>query len=313
MISFVNAKINIGLNVVGRRQDGYHLLETCFYPVGLYNGTPTNPEPFCDILELSDTMPENIDLQEEKAYTQNGITYIFSGNSIECPPEKNLVVRAGNMFAEYIRTNKATDLNDLAGPLTLRLCKQIPDGAGLGGGSADATFTLKMLNSRIVSPLSDKELEAIAVKLGADCPVFVKNKPVYAEGIGEIFSPINSNAIEDLGKYPYWLALVKPNLSISTREAFAGLNPHIPAIPLRDALKLPLSEWRRVVKNDFEDSLFPLYPELERLKNALYDNGAIYASMTGSGAALYGIYDSRMKAQEALRHIAPPYSTIIKL
>ncbi len=303
MISFVNAKINIGLNVVGKRADGYHLLETCFYPVGLYNGTPANPEPFCDILELTD----------EDVIEGNALSYVFSGNRIDCPPEKNLVVKAGRLFYESYKALTGKKVVEEVGPLTLTLDKRLPDGAGLGGGSADATFTLQMLNDRLGQPFSDRQLEEMAVRLGADCPVFVSNKPVFAEGIGEIFSPVNSEGISELGRKPYWLALVKPDLHISTREAFAGLTPAPPSIPLREALGRPLEEWRDAVVNDFEGSLFPLYPELPRLKEALYRQGAIYASMTGSGAALYGIFPDADSARDAIGRIDAPYRTVIKL
>lgn len=299
MLTFVNAKINIGLSVVERRADGYHLLNTCFYPVGIHNGTPRNPEPFGDILELTTghlPVPEaDAATGAVSSYDAAPFRFIFTGNRIDCPPEKNLVVRAAQSF----RSATGCDL-----PLTISLRKMIPDGAGLGGGSADATFTLRMLNRHTGSPLSDTQLEELALRLGADCPVFVKNQPTFAEGIGEIFSPIDSDSIRSLSERPYWLALVKPALHISTREAFAGIHPHYPAIPLREALRRPIEEWRHTVVNDFEQSLFPLYPLLGELKAALYDAGAIYASMTGSGAALYGIFPSRREAAEACRTLS---------
>ncbi|MDE6010655.1 MAG: 4-(cytidine 5'-diphospho)-2-C-methyl-D-erythritol kinase [Muribaculaceae bacterium] len=311
MIEFVNAKINIGLNVTGRRPDGYHLLETCFYPVGKHNGTPRNPEPFCDVMELTMTSPGNPAIAGINEI--EGIGYFFSGNTIDCPPEKNLVVRAGSLFAREYRQLEGCPLSQDGKIPVIRLEKHIPDGAGLGGGSADATFTLRLLNDRFGRPFSDIRLERMAVGLGADCPVFVRNIPVFAEGIGEIFSPVTSHAVTELGNGTYWLALVKPDLHISTREAFAGLTPAPPAIPLREALKQPVEAWRGTVTNDFETSLFPLYPELGRLKEALYAHGALYASMTGSGAALYGIFTSCRKASGALECISAPYSTIILL
>ena len=309
MLEFINAKINIGLNVVGRRHDGYHLLETCFYPIGRHNGTPDNPEPFCDIIELTDGFTDDVD---PPVFTDLGIAYIFSGNHMDCPPEKNLVVRASRGFFDELVKTRRCSLTRVP-ELTLHLDKHIPDGAGLGGGSADATFTLRLLNTRFGKPFNDSQLENIAVQLGADCPVFVKNRPVFAEGIGEIFSDPESTGIQSLASEPYWALIVKPDLHISTREAFAGLTPGKPALPLREALKLPIEEWRNHVSNDFETSLFPIYPELSRLKEAIYAEGAIYASMTGSGAALYGIFADPQSARRACGNIRAPFRTVCRL
>lgn len=308
MIQFVNAKINIGLNIVGKRDDGYHLLETCFYPVGLYNGTPVNPEPFCDILELTEGMSE---VEEGSCQKDSEITYFFSGNRIDCPPEKNLIIRAGNLFLHEL--TQQHHHNICCSPLTIHLYKMIPDGAGLGGGSADATFTLRLLNEKFGNPFSDKELEKLAVRLGADCPVFVRNKPVFAEGIGEIFSEVESEGIIQLSTLPYWIVIAKPDLQISTREAFAGLQPADKFIPLREAIKLPIDNWKNAVTNDFETSLFPLYPVLKDIKEFLYQKGADFASMTGSGAAIYGIFSKEASARVALRDIDTPYKTICRL
>lgn len=314
MISFVNAKINIGLNVVGKREDGYHLLETCFFPIGVYNGTPGNPEPFCDILELTDgTHPRLNEGDLESVYSSNGITYHFSGNPTDCPPEKNLVVKAGELFCRKFISRSGRSVIDETGGLTLRLDKHIPDGAGLGGGSADATFTLRMLNDRLGNPFSDDDLEALAVNLGADCPVFVRNRPIFAEGIGEIFSPVESGWIHELEERPWWLVLVKPDLHVSTREAFAGLSPSPAGLPLREALRRPIVEWRNCVVNDFEASLFPLYPELCRLKEELYGHDAIYASMTGSGAAIYGLFKDAVMARKAASMIEAPFRTVCRM
>ncbi len=324
MLKFVNAKINIGLNIVGRREDGYHLLNTFFLPVGLRNGTPTNPEPFGDLLELTCSTPQIPPKSDAVSHSDCGLTFLFSGNRTDCPAEKNLVVKGALAFDEAFRSKFDISLTEFTGPLTLSLMKLIPDGAGLGGGSADATFTLRLLNDLVkqrvaahhemrISPFDDSALEAIAVRLGADCPVFVKNTPVYAEGIGEIFSTIQSDSLTELTSGRYWLALAKPDLHISTREAFAGITPRQPSLPLSEALRLPISQWRGCITNDFEDSLFPSYPELGQIKESLYASGAIYASMTGSGAALYGIFDSRQKALEALSRLDTPFKTLIML
>lgn len=307
MISFVNAKINIGLNIVGKRSDGYHLLETCFYPIGKYNGTAVNPEPFCDLLELTRGRCD------KAQYCSNGIYYRFGDNPTDCPHEKNLIVRAGNLLCDNYREKTGNEAFGNGQELTLTLTKSIPDGAGLGGGSADATFTLRMLNDHLGNIFTEDELEKMAVRLGADCPLFVRNKPVFAEGIGEIFSTVESATVRSLVEKGYVALLVKPDLHISTAEAFAGIKPHNPDIPLRVALCLPLEEWEGKVINDFEKSLFPRYPVLPYLKEQLYKTGAIYASMTGSGAALYGIFRDRMSGLEAAARISAPFRTLCHL
>lgn len=301
MLTFVNAKINLGLNIVGKRSDGYHLLETMFYPVGRFNGTPQCPYPFCDLLEITsknDKDPED--------FLSSGLNFIFEGNSIDCAPEKNLVVRAALKYLDH-----QPGMIEKTGPLTIRLKKNIPDGAGMGGGSADATFTLTTLNKIAekhgLKPLDDKDLEETALALGADCPVFVKNRPAYAEGIGEKLRP-EGEILKGM-----WLGIVKPNLHISTAEAFAGVEPHRPEESLRDILRLPIREWRGRLKNDFEESLFPKYPELKRLKDELYRNGAEFALMTGSGAALYGIFNTREDVVRAMANISAPYAGITLL
>ena len=302
MIQFVNAKINLGLDIVGRRSDGYHLLRTVFYPVGRFSGTPRNPEPFCDILELTQLAADDPD-----GYEEDGIRFLFGGNPVDCPPEKNLVVKAARKVMDHF----GSALTTRAGRLTLRLEKHIPDGAGMGGGSADATFVMRMLNATAsrhgLTPLTDDELRDMAVTLGADCPVFVANRPVYAEGIGDRFEDIP--AILE-GK---WLLVVKPDLYVSTKEAFAGVTPRQPEFDLRLLATLPLEEWRRYVKNDFEESLFPKYPVLEELKASLYAHGAEYTSMTGSGAALYGIFADRAAALRARVAITAPFKAVVLL
>ena len=272
MIRFVNAKLNLGLNIIRKREDGYHELETLFYPVSLYNGTPANPEPFCDILEVcrSDSGSDE---------------FAFTGNRIDCPPEKNLVWKALSAFRE------ATGVK---GYYKIDLDKHIPDGAGLGGGSADATFTLSALNSLEGEILDSDELKAIAVRLGADCPFFVENRPVFASGIGEIMRPA------DVSLKGFWALIVKPDVYISTREAFAGITPKIPEIPIPDIVSHPVEEWcQRGLKNDFEPHIFAAHPELSEIKACLYSEGALYASMSGSGSSIFGIYKEKDSAERA--------------
>lgn len=289
MIGFINAKINIGLNIVGRRPDGYHDLETVFYPVGQLNGTPENPEPFCDVMECyADTsVPHDLEI--------SGISYRFSGNKVDCLPEKNLVVKAGSLFAESLRDRGLT----LMPGTSITLDKHLPDGAGLGGGSADATSTLIMLNTMHDNPFTADELETMALELGADCPVFVRNRPAYAEGVGERLEPIS------LDLAGWWCVIAKPPVYVSTREAFAGVTPVRPPESIRELIELPVEEWRGRIVNDFEASIFPAHPELPFIKEHLYSCGAVYASMTGSGSALFGLFCGHAEAMEALRSLPP--------
>ena len=275
MIQFINAKINIGLHIVRKRDDGYHDLQTIFHPIGLHNGTPRCPYPLCDILEV----------------THCGSTediYSFSGNTIDCPLESNLVYRAVQLF-------RASEGGRKLPPLRISLEKHIPDGAGLGGGSADASFTLRTLNSRSRHPLTSSQLEALAAQLGADCPVFISNRPAYAEGVGEMLMPT------DIDLSGYWAVIVKPPFGIPTREAFAGITPHGNRIDLRKAVMQPIKQWKDLIANDFEASLFPHHPELPLIKDTLYDCGAMYASMSGSGSAMYGIFSGREEAEQAAK------------
>lgn len=250
MILFPNAKINLGLNVVRRRPDGYHDIETLFYPV-----------PWCDILEI---VPS-------KGTTT---TLTVTGRSVDCPPEKNLVMKA------YMALDKLSPLP----PVDIYLQKIIPDGAGLGGGSADAAFTLLGLNRLFRLGFSDEELAATATTIGADCPFFIYNRPMLASGIGNVFSHI------DIDLSSMTIAIVKPQVHVSTKEAYAGIVPSIPDIDLRTTLLDPVDCWRGVLKNDFETSIFPLHPEISAVKNRLYEIGANYAAMSGSGAAVFGLF-----------------------
>lgn len=286
MLEFVNAKINIGLQIVGKREDGYHNLQTVFYPVGRKAGTAENPEAFCDILEITREKPEGTAGVKtgETGEASRQMEFLFSGRRVDCEPEKNLVCRAARLFAES---------TGLEGRWLIHLDKHLPDGAGMGGGSADAAFVLRMLNAQTRAGLSDAELVAMAAKLGADCPFFIYNRPMYAEGTGDRFEEIAL----DLGGY--WLLAVKPAIHISTKEAFAGVTPRPGKFDLRKIASLPIAEWRGKVKNDFEESIFPQFPITADIKEKLYRLGALYASMSGSGSTLYGILDNRESAEVA--------------
>lgn len=273
MIGFVNAKINIGLSVTERRPDGYHNLETVFYPIGKKSGLPGEPASFCDILEI---IPSET------------TEFISTGNRIDCPLEKNLVFRAVKLYEEELERRSPGKWF----PVKVILDKHIPDGAGLGGGSADASFALSMLND-IHGAFSTEELAGMAFRLGADCPFFIYNTPMFGRGAGEVLSPIN------LDLTGMWIVAVKKNVFVSTKDAFAGITPRRSEFDLRGLPVLPLCDWRKYVRNDFETTVFSRYPELATVKDDLYGQGAFYASMTGSGAVVYGIFTEKDKAATA--------------
>ena len=256
MIVYPNAKINLGLNVVERRPDGYHNLETVFYPVNLQ-----------DALELK-TIETDI--------PECGYKLKVSGSILDGSPEDNLVVKA------YKLIRKDYDFP----AQKIHLYKHIPVGAGLGGGSSDAANMIKMLNEKFALGLTNEAMENYAVQIGADCPFFINNKPVFATGIGDKFTPIE---LDLKGKI---LILVKPDIFVSTKDAYALVEPKHPEKSLIESLSQPISTWRDNVINDFEKSVFVKYPEIAAIKDRLYDLGAVYASMSGSGSAVYGIFDS---------------------
>ena len=291
MIKFVNAKINIGLNIVSKREDGYHELETIFYPVGLECGLPHQPDPFDDVMEVTYDGGE-----------VSGCRFQFVGRRIDCPPKKNLVVKAASEFLGKYNANYG-DLGKY-GMFEITLDKHLPDGAGLGGGSADASFTLQMLNETTGNRFSKNELKIMALKLGADCPFFLENTPCFATGIGEKLTPVELNLKE------YTILIVKPDIHISTADAFAGITPHKPDFDLRLLPYLPIEEWKNKVVNDFETTVFAKYPELGDIKNKLYDSGAIYASMSGSGSSIYGIYKDSAIANAERERLESTYQGI---
>ncbi|MDE7413429.1 MAG: 4-(cytidine 5'-diphospho)-2-C-methyl-D-erythritol kinase [Muribaculaceae bacterium] len=290
MIKFVNAKINIGLQIVRKRPDGYHDLQTVFYPVGINAGTDRNPISFCDILELVPGKRNSFGLPSGPHPESLMPEIIFKGRKIDCEPDKNLVYKAADLFCRETGAN-------LSG-YRLILDKHLPDGAGMGGGSADAAFTLSILADFLCklypeNPISEEELLRMGLALGADCPFFIINRPCYAEGVGERLEEL------PLSLTGYCLLVVKPAVYISTREAFAGVTPAESNFDLRDLPSIPVEEWKGVVKNDFEDSIFPKFPLLADIKESLYRFGAAYASLTGSGSCIYGIFKSTENAEKA--------------
>lgn len=264
MITFPNAKINLGLDIVEKRPDGYHNLETVFYPI-----------PLCDILEIT-----AIDEKEAPEYTFTMYNACFDGSD-----DDNLVVKAYKALAADHKLPK----------VKISLYKHIPTGAGLGGGSADAAFALKMLNSIAGLGLTNVQLRGYASRLGADCAFFIDNTPAYATGIGDILTPAKC----DISGYS--LVLVKPDVHISTKDAYSLVTPQKPAQQLEQISQQPVSEWKGAMKNDFEKSIFAKYPEMEDIKERLYAMGAIYASMSGSGSSFFGIFKQEQDIEEIKR------------
>lgn len=261
MITFPNAKINLGLNIVEKRPDGYHNLETIFYPINLQ-----------DALEV--TRRENND----KEYTLH-----ISGSPLEGEPEDNLVVKAYKLLKK--------DYPGLL-PVDIHMYKHIPAGAGLGGGSSDAACMIKLLNDKFSLGLSTERMEEYTVKLGADCAFFIRNKPVFATGIGNLFEPV------ELSLKGYHIILIKPDIFVSTRDAFAEIKPVRPAVSLKEIVKQPMETWKHSMKNDFEDGVFNKFPEIAAIKDELYDLGAVYAAMSGSGSSVYGIFKAPIENVE---------------
>lgn len=250
MIVFPNAKINIGLNITVKRPDGYHNLETIFYPVKIH-----------DALE---------------AITAPQLHFASSGVNIPGDPEKNLCIKAYELVSADHPLPK----------LNIHLHKYIPIGAGLGGGSADAAFFIRLLNQQFNLGLSIAQMQDYARQLGADCAFFIENKPVYAFDKGDQFEQIEL----DLAKY--FIVLVMPPVHVSTAEAYSRVKPKPAEHSLKELIKLPLDAWRDRILNDFEISVFAKYPQIGEVKQALYNAGALYASMSGSGASVFGIFET---------------------
>lgn len=250
MVVFPNAKINLGLNIIKKRKDGYHDIASCFVPV-----------PYYDVLEIIESRKSD---------------FTSSGLSIPDKPEKNLCVKAYRMLKK-----------DFGLPeVNIYLHKLIPVGGGLGGGSSDASYTLKCLNTLFELFLDDSILEDYAARLGSDCPFFIRNKPVMAYGTGNEFEGIS---LDLTGKY---IVLVTPPVHVSTAEAYAGVTPVMPGSDLKEVLEqAPAAQWKELINNDFEGSVIQKYPQLARIKAELYEAGAFYASMSGSGSTLYGLFD----------------------
>jgi 4-diphosphocytidyl-2-C-methyl-D-erythritol kinase len=247
MILFPHAKINIGLHVLSNRADGYHNISSVFYPL----------KDCCDIIEIT---PSN--------------DFYFETTGIEIPKGENLCEKAYHLLKK-----------DFSIPTVhIHLHKKIPIGAGLGGGSSDAAFTLRGLNSLFALDIREEQMKKYALKLGADCPFFIQDKPKYIEGIGEKMTNI------DLDLSEYEIRLINPDIHISTKEAYAGISTQLPILPLKKLINTPIENWKGKIQNDFEKSIFNKHPQLREMKARLYSEGALYAAMSGSGSVLYGVF-----------------------
>ena len=254
MVVFPNAKINLGLNVIRRRPDGFHDISTVMFPVGWH-----------DVLEV---VPAK----------EGCSTLTVSGRGVDCPPEKNLVMKALNALRKKIEVPE----------VDIYLEKIIPDGAGLGGGSADAAFTILALNGLFSLGLTEEEMADVAAEVGSDCPFFIYNRPMLATGRGEILTPI------ELDLSDYSIVIVKPDgCSVSTATAYAGITPHLPALSVAEIIDEPTDCWADRLVNDFEATIAEIHPTIKLIKHRLMDLGASYAAMSGSGSAVFGLFPNK--------------------
>ena len=261
MIVFPNAKINLGLDIIEKRKDGFHTIESVFYPIGL-----------SDVLEVI----------ESKVGTKSKIQFKSSGIAIPGKDGENLCVKAYNLLCI------AYDLP----PVHIHLHKIIPVGAGLGGGSSDAAFFLKAINNLFQLHLSFGELHHYARELGSDCSFFISNQAVFAEGKGDEMEHVKLSLA---GKY---LVLIKPEIHISTQEAYAQVKPRKPKKSLEELIFLPLTSWKDKIHNQFEETVFSNHPEIKKIKEKLYESGAEYAAMSGSGSSVFGIFSSPLELKQ---------------
>ena len=272
MITFPVAKINLGLNVVEKRADGYHNLQTVFYPVPIMDAL--------EIVPMSDGFPSDVDCDLK-------VTNI----TIEGDEQRNLVVRAYQLLK--------ADFPDLP-RVHAHLWKGIPTQAGMGGGSSDCGYMIRLLNETFDMGLSSEQMQQYAARLGADCAFFIESRACYAEGIGERLQPI------DLDLSGWHIGVVRPDIPVPTKEAFSRIHPHYPALNCRDVVRQPVETWRDRLINDFEESVFVLHPEIGAVKEQLYKMGATYAAMSGSGSALFGLFKDE---PDALRQTFPDMFT----
>lgn len=258
MITFPCAKINLGLNIVGQRPDSYHDLETVFYPVPLYDAL--------EIKYMGEEFPSEVDCDLK-----------VTGNVVNCNEADNLVIKAYNLLAKDYKLPR----------VHAHLYKQIPSEAGLGGGSSDAAYMIRLLDERFRLNIGKAEMERYAARLGADCAFFISSEPSFATGIGDELMPADGPKGSLNG---YHIAIVKPNIAVSTKEAYANISPHKPEKCCRDIVRQPIETWKDELINDFEVPIFNRHPDLAAIKKQLYQLGAVYAAMSGSGSSLFGLF-----------------------
>ena len=264
MITFPIAKINLGLNVVERRPDGYHNLETVFYPV-----------PIKDALEMT--------VMDPQFPSQTDCDIKVTNLQLEGDEQRNLVVRAYQLLKQD---------HPQMPRIHAHLYKGIPTQAGMGGGSSDCAYAILMLNTMFSLGLTEQQMMDYAARLGADCAFFISGQPAYAEGIGEQLQPVTLDLSD------YHIAVVRPDIPVPTKEAFSLIKPAKPQKNCRDIVMQPVDTWRDELKNDFEQSVFALHPEIAAIKQRLYDLGAVYTAMSGSGSAVFGLFKAPIKVEE---------------
>ena len=279
MLTFPCAKINLGLNITSKREDGYHNLETIFYPV-----------PLTDALEVK--------LMHDDFPSDEPCDLKITGNAVDCDEKNNLVVQAYTLLAQDFTLPR----------VHTHLVKRIPMQAGLGGGSADGAFMIRLLDERFRLNMGIAEMERYASRLGSDCAFFITTEPSFATGRGEVLEPVN---IAEQNLQGYYIAIVKPTIAVSTREAFKQIICRQPEHCCRDIVRQPVETWKTVLTNDFEEPAFKQHPELADIKQRLYDLGAVYAQMSGSGSAFFGLF--RTEPQQLKSNFPDCYTFTTKL
>lgn len=279
MLTFPCAKINLGLNITSKREDGYHNLETIFYPV-----------PLTDALEVK--------LMHDDFPSDEPCDLKITGNAVDCDEKNNLVVKAYTLLAQDFKLPR----------VHTHLVKRIPMQAGLGGGSADGAFMIRLLDERFRLNMGIAEMERYASRLGSDCAFFITAEPSFATGRGEVLEPVN---IAEQNLQGYYIAIVKPAIAVSTREAFKQIICRQPEHCCRDIVRQPVETWKTILTNDFEEPAFKQHPELADIKQRLYDLGAVYAQMSGSGSAFFGLF--RTEPQQLKSNFPDCYTFTTKL
>lgn len=279
MLTFPCAKINLGLNITSKREDGYHNLETIFYPV-----------PLTDALEVK--------LMHDDFPSDEPCDLKITGNAVDCDEKNNLVVKAYTLLAQDFKLPR----------VHTHLVKRIPMQAGLGGGSADGAFMIRLLDERFRLNMGIAEMERYASRLGSDCAFFITTEPSFATGRGEVLEPVN---IAEQNLQGYYIAIVKPAIAVSTREAFKQIICRQPEHCCRDIVRQPVETWKTILTNDFEEPAFKQHPELADIKQRLYDLGAVYAQMSGSGSAFFGLF--RTDPQQLKSNFPDCYTFTTKL